>query len=188
MIGALLLHLAYPHPSGLVPSIQLSTPLLGALFISPWISFDTSSPSFQSNFRSDYITVEAIDNAVQSYVGAQSKGDYYMQPIKAPVEYWVKVVSSVVTEIMLWTGSGEILFDEISAFARLIKQALAETKSSSAGSETNEQQPHHQQSHLNFIITEKASHEKMLLDTFFFMNRKKNGSGDITRWFTKILA
>lgn len=188
MVGALLLHLAYPHPSSLVPSIQLSVPLLGALFISPWISFNTSSPSFQSNFRSDYITVEAIDNAVKSYVGAQSKGDHYAQPIKAPHEFWAKVVSSVITEMMLWAGSGEILFDEISAFAKLIKQALAETKSSSTGSETKEQQPNHEQNRLNFVITEKASHEKMLLDTFFFMNRKKNGSGEIMSWFTKILA
>ena len=187
LVCALLLHLAYPHPSGLVPSINLSTPLLGALLISPWISFDTSSPAFQSNSRSDYITIDAIDLAARSYVGSQRKHDHYTQPIKASVECWAKVVNSVVTEIMLWAGSGEILFDEISIFARLLTQAFAENRSSSANNES-EQQPSHTESHFNFIVTEKASHEKMLLDALFLINRAGNGNGDIKDWFIKVLA
>lgn len=187
LVAALLLHLAEPHPSGQVPSITISCPLRAALLISPWISFSTDSQSFLSNARSDYITVEAISHAISAYVGTGHEEDPYAQPIKGSMECWTKAFDRAIDEMMIWAGGGEVLIDEISAFAGVIEKALADA---SSGSSLDSKQPSTKvdRSRLNFVVTEKASHEKMILDRVFLGKTKASGRVDIEKWLRTILA
>lgn len=192
LASALLLHLAYPHPSGLVPQINLSSQLLGVLLISPWISFATSSPSFQKNAQSDYITSKAIKRASEAYLGVGYHHDDYTQPINAPFESWERVADHVVGEVMIWAGGGEVLIDEISEFARVLKKVLMEedvgATESVLGVHPLQGGEKCSRSRLNFVVTEKAAHEQMILDHFFLRKKKGNGSSDIEHWFGAVLS
>ena len=193
LASALLLHLAHPHPSASVPHIHLSSPLQAVLLISPWIAFATSSPSFQTNSESDYITSKAIKRASEAYLGLGYKHDDYTQPINAPLQCWTNVVNHVVSEVMIWAGSGELLIDEISDFARLMKNAMARAKSDlkdsglEEGSQLQESE-RRERNRLRFVITEKAAHEQMILDRFFLRRKKGNGAEEIERWLKTVLS
>lgn len=192
LASALLLHLAYPHPSALVPRINLSSQLQGVLLISPWISFATSSPSFEQNAQSDYITSKAIKRASEAYLGIDYQHDDYTQPINAPSECWTKVADHVVNEVMIWAGGGEVLIDEISNFARVMKKSMAEAEAGSADSGVEESRPLQgsekcSRSRLKFVVTEKAAHEQMIFD-HFFLRKKGNGNAEIEHWLRTVLS
>lgn len=169
-----------------MPAISLSCPLQAALLISPWISFATASQSFRSNAPSDYITTETIGYAIRAYVGSEFKDDSYAQPIKASIADWGKVVRGVVGEMMVWTGGGEILLDEISTFASMVEKALSEHE---AGAGARVADSHtDSENRLKFVVTEKASHEKMILDRFFLREKKGHGRVDVESWLKQVIA
>jgi hypothetical protein len=123
LCSALLLHLGRPHPlispkeGGVASPFRLKAPLKAALLISPWISFETESPSFEQNRTSDYLTIEALNRASNAYVGPGKEHDDYSEPIKASVDHWTDVASHAVKQIMIWGGGGEVLIDGIKVFA-----------------------------------------------------------------------
>jgi hypothetical protein len=122
LCSALLLHLGRPHPlvspkeGGVASPFRLRSPLKAALLISPWISFETQSPSFQQNRTSDYLTIEALNRASHAYIGPEKEHDEYSEPIKASVEHWTDVANHAVEKIMIWGGGGEVLIDGIKVF------------------------------------------------------------------------
>ncbi|KAH9206099.1 Alpha/Beta hydrolase protein [Leptodontidium sp. 2 PMI_412] len=69
LCSALLLHLGRPRPlvspkeGGVASLFRLQSPLKAALLISPWISFETQSPSFKRNRTTDYMTTKALNEA-----------------------------------------------------------------------------------------------------------------------------
>jgi hypothetical protein len=101
--------------------------------ISPWISFDTTDRSYTTNALSDYLTLTAVKRASAAFigwsgtVGASRPNDHdaYSEPIQAPAEWWAAVAESVVEEVMVWGGSGEILIDGIRAFAGTMAEGFA---------------------------------------------------------------
>lgn len=122
LCSALLLHLGKPHPDvspkegGVASPFRLKAPLKAALLISPFISFETQSPSFQQNRTSDYLTIEALNRASNAYIGHGKEHDEYSEPIKASIEHWTDVANHAVEKIMIWGGGGEILIDGINVF------------------------------------------------------------------------
>ena len=93
--------------------------------------------------------------------------------------------------MMIWAGSGEILIDEISNFARLMKNAMAEAESNlkdsgfEEGSQLQESEKRERNS-LRFVVTEKGAHEQMILDRFF-LRKKRNGAEEIEHWLRTVL-
>lgn len=149
LCSALLLHLGKPHPdvspreSGVASPFRIKAPLKAALLVSPFISFETQSPSFQQNRTSDYLTIEALNTASNAYIGPGKEHDEYSEPIKAPIEHWTDVANHAVEEIMIWGGGGEILIDGIKVFGGRILEGFSKadelvSNPISAGSEKAE--------------------------------------------------
>src|ERR1700743_203303 len=79
LASELLLHLSKPHPS--VPALKLPSRLKGAVLISPWVSFSTTSRSYTDNAESDYLTVTALNNASTIFIGPRGTHDEYSEPV-----------------------------------------------------------------------------------------------------------
>ncbi|KAE9961298.1 hypothetical protein BLS_002672 [Venturia inaequalis] len=133
LCSALLLHLGKPHPDvspyegGVASPFRLKSPLKAALLISPWISFETQSPSFQQNRTSDYLTVRALDKASNAYIGPGNEHDEYSEPIKASIEHWTDVANHAVEKIMIWGGGGEVLIDGIKVFSDRVTEGFSKS-------------------------------------------------------------
>lgn len=131
LCSALLLHLGRPHPDvspkegGVASPFRLKAPLKAALLISPWISFETQSSSFQQNRTSDYMTIRALNKASNAYIGPGKEHDEYSEPIKASIEHWTEVANHAVEKIMIWGGGGEILIDEIKVFGDRVTEGFS---------------------------------------------------------------
>lgn len=125
LAAALLSHLAHPHEK--LAKLDLGGPLKGALMISPWISFQTSDPSFKQNAKSDYLTIAALDRASNTYIGPGGRHDNYSEAVRAHPEWWAGV-STVVDEIIIWGGGGEILIDGIRRFQASMKEGFEMAK------------------------------------------------------------
>jgi acetyl esterase/lipase len=102
-----------PHHTPSIPRITLPEPLLGAVFISPWVGFDISKPSYQKNEFLDLIPPVAAQRWSAAYMGS-AKPDYYNEPIRAPSSWWNDVP---VKDVLITGGDEEILVDDIREFA-----------------------------------------------------------------------
>lgn len=133
LCSALLLHLGRPHPDvspkegGIASPLLLKAPLKAALLISPWISFETESPSFQQNRTSDYLTIQALNKASNAYIGPGNEHDEYSEPIKASIEHWTDVANHAVEKIMIWGGGGEVLIDGIRVFSDRVTEGFSKS-------------------------------------------------------------
>lgn len=141
LVLALLSHLLHPHPSSSIPRLTLSSPLAGALMISPWGRFDTSLPGFKRNYASDMLVAVAEDQWAHAFLGS-APSDHYTEPATAPPEWW-KGLDAVVKDVYFWAGGGEVLIDGI--------QEVAEKMSSVHSSTT-------------LAISPGSGHEEMIFD------------------------
>jgi hypothetical protein len=101
---------------------------------------------------------------------------------------------------MIWAGGGEVLIDEISAFATMMEDALTGTEIGSPVSEFDEGWPlkgfeksslvemkRRGSDRFKFVVTEKAAHEQMIIDRFFLRKKRGNGGEDIENWLRSVL-
>jgi acetyl esterase/lipase len=127
---SLLSHISHPHPSTLlpIPLITLSTPLRGAVFISPWVSFDTSTPSFSANKYKDCIGPISGKQWSSAFLGCPwphtEKSDYYNQAITAPESWWKGLK---VQEVLVVAGEEEVLIDGIREFEGKLKSGVGDS-------------------------------------------------------------
>lgn len=122
-------------------------------------------------------------------MGSEFKDDSYSQPIKASIADWGKVVRGVIGEMMVWAGGGEILLDEISTFASMVEKALSEGEAGAgAGAGDSHRTLTGPENRLKFVVTEKASHEKMILDRFFLREKKGHGKVDVENWLKHLIT
>ena len=116
---SLLSHISHPHPSTTVPipSVHLSSPLLGAVLISPWISFDLSTDSFKRNAWKDCIGVEAGKQWSSAFLSCpwphEEASDEYNQAITADSSWWKDLK---VEQVLVTAGEEEVLVDGIREF------------------------------------------------------------------------
>lgn len=82
---SLLSHITHPHPSRTlkIPPITLKEDFLGVVLISPWVSFDLSSPSWTANASKDCIDPNAGKAWSAAFLGDPHPhtrtSDYYNQ-------------------------------------------------------------------------------------------------------------
>ena len=140
------------------------------------------------------MTPNVIKRAIEAFVGAKYEGDKYAEPINASIDCWTNVADHVVSDIMISGGGGELFIDDISAFARVLERAFAGDKlglieSGVEGELGQQRNTNGNQTRLKFVVTERASHEQMILDHYFFWKkRKENGSREIETWLQTVLS
>jgi acetyl esterase/lipase len=100
--------------------LTVSEPLLGAVLISPWISFATNTPSFTSNKYKDCLGPVPLQAWSQSFLGS-SPSDNYTEALNAPESWWEGLQ---VQEIFVVAGEDEVLVDVIKEFAVKLKSGL----------------------------------------------------------------
>lgn len=122
---ALISHILHPHPK--VPTkVELKEPFLGAVLISPWVSFDIDQGSFHKNLRTDILCQEVGKRWSEAFRG-NSDLDIYNQPIKADKE-WFGKLDTVIRNLLIWGGGGEVLITSIDAFAKQMKEIFPRTE------------------------------------------------------------
>lgn len=115
LLGALLLHLSHPHPE--VPALSLAGNLAGAIFVSPWITFQTDSASFTRNRRKDIVAPAALIKWSKAFLG-RSVRDNYTHPVDAPAESWKGVHAEKVAFV---AGANELFVDDIRTLVEKVK-------------------------------------------------------------------
>lgn len=102
---ALLSHSLHPHPA--VPTLQLPPGQIfkAALLMSPWVTFDSNSPSMVVNEQKDYICRSSLRKWHEAFLGANEL-DPYTTPLDAETEWW----EGLPVKQILFTAGGDELF------------------------------------------------------------------------------
>lgn len=193
LTAALLEHIAHPHAD--VPPVSLAHPLHAVLLISPWISFSTTWSTFNSNAESDYISKRAIARAAATYIAPGSKPDAYAEPNTSPVEWWADIAKSVVQNILIWGGGGEVLLDGIKDFAAKVGEGFARADGNPSQSSPSVQKDEgavEQQSprpRFRFLVTPHCAHEEMIIDELA-LGWVKGGDAarELETWLSTVLS
>lgn len=87
--------------------------------ISPWVKFGWTDASWKTNFESDILTPETAKRWSSAFIG-DAPLDNYAEPIRAESD-WFSGLDSIVSDILVWGGGGEVLIDSINAMAERLK-------------------------------------------------------------------
>lgn len=194
LASVLMLHIARPHP--LVPAVELSRPLRAAVLMSPWVFFDTTTPSFRRNERLDYITKTALDRASHAFIGKGNQHDSYSQPINASSEWWAEVAGKVVSEILIWGGTDELLIDGIRRYAATIIEGFAQSDNTrtdpdiSGGTELRRSDKlplAGRTDRVTFIETDRHVHVQPIMDSILLQRKKGRSTRQIEEWVSSKL-
>ena len=118
-------HILHPLPN--IPAPATSGPLGGALLISPWVTFDDSSPSFAENDRLD-TTSRAILNFLAELVrpGVTPETRAHFEPIAADDSWWTGL-DKAFPRILSTARGVECLRDPILAFGETLQKHVKDT-------------------------------------------------------------
>lgn len=186
LVANLLLHLGHKHPE--CTEYTLSKKLKGALLISPWIFFDTTSPSFEANRHSDYLTKIALNKASAAFIGPNATHDAYSQPVDAPAEWWTEVADKAVEDLLVWGGGGEVLIDGIKKFAGNVISGFEATTSTIRTVVDEKAQARvgtHQRAKL--VVSPEEAHEEMIINYLFYIKKEDDGGRQIKKWLVDVL-
>ncbi|KAH6698993.1 Alpha/Beta hydrolase protein [Leptodontidium sp. MPI-SDFR-AT-0119] len=126
---SLLSHITHPHPDTSIPRVTLpkNTPFLGLVLISPWISFDTTLPSFTENEFKDCVSQPGGKKWSGAFLGCvwphDGAKDNYNEALRAPADWWT---GTPVSEICILCGSEEVLRDGIVEFEAKLRRGVGE--------------------------------------------------------------
>ncbi|KAL2068405.1 hypothetical protein VTL71DRAFT_16503 [Oculimacula yallundae] len=122
---SLLSHISHPHPNPTIPRVELPTPFLGLVLISPWVSFDTTLPSFVENEFKDCVSQPggkkwsaAFLNCAWPHDGFK---DNYNEASIAPADWWEGLQ---VKDVCVMCGSEEVLRDGIVEFEKKLRKGV----------------------------------------------------------------
>lgn len=190
LTAALLEHIAHPHAD--VPPVSLTHPLHAVLLLSPWVSFSTNWPTFDTNAESDYISRRAIARAATTYVAPGSKPDAYAEPNTSPVEWWADIAKSVVQNVFIWGGGGEVLLDGIKDFAAKVGEGFsrADRDPSSPSVQKNEEgSKQRSPPRFRFLVTPHCAHEEMIIDELALgWVRGGDAAKEVEIWLSTVLS
>jgi len=189
LVANLLLHLGHPHPD--CEQYTLTKKLKGAIMISPWISFETTSPSFEKNKHSDYLTKVALNKASAAFIGPDAAHDAYSQPVDAPVEWWTEVAKKAVEDVLVWGGGGEVLIDGITKFADQLvagfEAAGVPTIRTVDEKATPEILDAVTRKRARLVVSPDEAHEEMIINYLFYIKREDDGGRQIKKWLVEVL-
>lgn len=122
----LLLHMIHPHPSVDAVSID-DQQLAGAITISPWVSDNANTGSFQDNEHVDMLTARGVRKSNQDLFGGstavaeRAKGEGWSLPLDVPA-VWLDGIDSVVKSLYVTAGEQEIWRDHGILFAETVRR------------------------------------------------------------------
>jgi acetyl esterase/lipase len=155
----LLSHLSHPHPSRTlsIPPLALAAPLRGAVLISPWVDFDTKTPSFLANQGKDCLSQQAGRQWSTAFMGCPwphtAAADYYNQASSAPSSWWKDLQ---VENVLVVSGAEEVLLDGIVKFESKLREGLGKDR-------------------VEFLIAEGEYHDQPSLDLQIGYKEKDEG-------------
>jgi hypothetical protein len=194
LVASLLLHLGVPHPN--CTQYTLKKKLKGAVMISPWVSFDTNSPSIQKNKYSDYITKSALEYGSTTFIGPNADHDAYSQPADAPVQWWKEVAEKVVENVLIWGGGGELLIDGIKKFSINLMtgfedaEDVVEEKNKLLKMMTVDVEKLHPEVHLRakLVVSPHEAHVEMIINYLLYIKKEEDGGRQIKKWLVDVLT
>lgn len=161
-------HLAHPHPD--IPALTLPGKLHAALLISPWCSFNTHTPSYETNAERDCFDARPLQRWSTAFLGSDSPfaGDFYNEPVTAPASWW-EGTADVIEEVLIWAGGNEILLDGIEEFSKRFTKGFG----GKGG-------------RVNTAITAKAAHIEMILELLLgYKGDSGTGSAEVVNGWVK---
>ncbi|OJJ66155.1 hypothetical protein ASPBRDRAFT_201253 [Aspergillus brasiliensis CBS 101740] len=147
---ALLSHILHPHPR--VEPVHLPGKISGVALLSPWVTFDTSAESMQTNRYRDVLAVPALESWAAMFQGS-APSDPYQEPLKAPKDWWLGLPAN---KVLVIAGADELFVDDIQEFAAQL-------------SGTHED--------VEFYVVPGEAHDHLILE--FLMNEKRTKQRDI---------
>ena len=112
---AILAHIIKPSPYA--PTLQLggdkAEKLRGAFMISPWVTFDVSSPSFRKNAGTDIIGKHVLNQYVVNL--KPKRGEVYAEPLVAEPAFWSNLPAK---NVIITAGAWEVFQDHIETLAK----------------------------------------------------------------------
>ncbi|KAM0158616.1 hypothetical protein ACHAPG_004033 [Botrytis cinerea] len=126
LVLALLSHIMHGHPNESVPRVSFSEPLDGAVLLAPWVTFATSSKSFETNEYKDLLHPSAIKVWSSEYQ-ASAPSDNYIEPLYASSSWWSRL-STTVSSILILAGEHEVFVDDVKAFMDNLQKVGTETE------------------------------------------------------------
>ncbi|KAK6001215.1 hypothetical protein QM012_002546 [Aureobasidium pullulans] len=166
----LLSHLMHKHPS--LPSLSLGDPLAGVFLISPWVSDDTSTLSFNQNSWVDMLPRHISPNAaawlISSHIQqaeSESKQGWAI-PSNADKEWW-STLAEIVTDVYITVGEQEMFRDHVIIFANMLREQAPRCK-------------------VDFELGEAEAHDHMLV--WEMLHARRNPALErLLKWFGTIL-
>ena len=110
-------YMLYVHP--FIPPLLTSSPLKGALIISPLVSFATSSSSYSQHAQRDVVDAAVLQKWSAYYIGDVAP-DEYSQPLLAADSWW-NGLSGKVFEMFVMAGREETMFSDQDKFVHILK-------------------------------------------------------------------
>lgn len=107
--------LLHPHPD--VNSLSLNSPLAGLLLISPWVSFESDSQSYQDNKNKDIHKKGEMHEWADDYTLPEERNNW-SEPIRADVVWWNNLPAKRVLNIY---GGFELFKDDDAKFGETLK-------------------------------------------------------------------
>ncbi|GJJ15149.1 hypothetical protein Clacol_009424 [Clathrus columnatus] len=146
LLTQIISHILHPYPS-IPPLPTLSTPFLGILLISPWVTFGAPFSSNTVRKDRDYLTLDILQywgSAAKEGTALLSAGEdgqaepggYWGEPMKATSDWW-SGVDKIATNIFITSGEWEVLHDDIQQFGKAFKEAAGPSVQVDVVSEPN---------------------------------------------------
>ncbi|OAA45041.1 Alpha/beta hydrolase fold-3 [Metarhizium rileyi] len=132
-------HILHPH-QGIRP-LEPSEPLAGVFLVSPWLSNNVFTDSFQRNEGNDMISAGGMDNLGVAQYGAElikahkaeilagdlSASNPYMTPLDTDDD-WLDGIGDITSRIYLTVGKNEVLYDQGVKLISLLRRRNATCK------------------------------------------------------------
>lgn len=112
-----------------------------------------------------------------------SQSDEYSEPVKTPPEWWADVANVAVRNIIIWAGGGEVLLDEIRAFADNIKAGFKAADPDRVEGNTTDTGP----PRFLFTVTPKSAHEEMIIEELAFGLVKGEAAREVEQLLSGVL-
>ncbi|KAK4463498.1 Alpha/Beta hydrolase protein [Cladorrhinum samala] len=171
LTAQVLSHLLHPHPEA--RPLKLEAPLAGAFLVSPWVSANTDTPSYDRNQGIDMLGKTTMRNIMkyivdgrESYTAElkEKKGWCMPMDLDDPVE-WYKGLENVVNKVYVTAGEEEVFLDQSVKFAQVVRDGNPKVD-------------------LRFEVTKGEAHDWLLMDG------DKQMDGDATKrmrgWFKSV--
>ncbi|KAK4506872.1 hypothetical protein PRZ48_000605 [Zasmidium cellare] len=160
MTVSLLSHLLHPHPAA--TKIDLKESLAGAVLLSPWVSFDTTTASWKRFEKSDMLAIPSVTRWTSQYLG-DKPADNYNEAAIAEKSWW-EGLDKVVKDVLVWGGGAERLLDGINDFSNKLKSAHKNTE---------------------IVITPGAAHDDFIADVVMGVKEKSEATKVVESWIAE---